>query len=506
MISRLSTVDCRLSTALLAAGLRLANGPLTVDDAYITLRYARNLADGAGFAYNPGQPVLGTTTPLWTLLLAALYRTTAIDLPLLALGLNAAFDAATAWLLYVLARRLGAGRGAALAASLLFASAPMSVAYAAGGMEASLFVLLLCLAALAATSGRTAVAAGLAGAATLARPEGLLAGVLLLADQARRERRLPLLGLAAFLAPLLPWLVFATLTFGSPLPQSMAAKAGAYQVSPLANALALALQPGLPGLSLFLLAAQPLPGPALAVLAAVVAACLGLFATRLVLAAPSAGRATLPLALFPVAYVVAYAAVGLRGVRMFHWYLVPLVPGYCVLLALAARRLGSARLLGGRAWLAYAALALWWLPGYGLLGAQPLLPSGFSIERERLYTRVAVDYGQRWDSQTVVAAPEIGALGFHSRARILDTVGLVSPEAARFPVVPELLASDNAVSPALLQQAQPDYLVSLDQFVRRSLLPDPWFQQAYRLVEARPARVWESERLLIYRRDPQAPN
>jgi len=35
-----------------------------LDDAYITFRYAQNLAAGLGFVYNAGERVLGTTTPL----------------------------------------------------------------------------------------------------------------------------------------------------------------------------------------------------------------------------------------------------------------------------------------------------------------------------------------------------------------------------------------------------------------------------------------------------------
>ncbi|UCC50204.1 MAG: hypothetical protein JSV68_13935, partial [Anaerolineaceae bacterium] len=46
--------------------------PTPFDDAYITYRYARNIALGRGFVYNVGEPVLGTTTPLYTLLLAGL--------------------------------------------------------------------------------------------------------------------------------------------------------------------------------------------------------------------------------------------------------------------------------------------------------------------------------------------------------------------------------------------------------------------------------------------------
>ena len=40
------------------------------EDALITLRYAENIAAGHGWVYNPGERVLGTTTPLFTILLA----------------------------------------------------------------------------------------------------------------------------------------------------------------------------------------------------------------------------------------------------------------------------------------------------------------------------------------------------------------------------------------------------------------------------------------------------
>ena len=51
----------------LAAGLWLGFRPF--DDTYITFRYALNLASGFGFVYNIGQPVLGTTSPLWAMVL-----------------------------------------------------------------------------------------------------------------------------------------------------------------------------------------------------------------------------------------------------------------------------------------------------------------------------------------------------------------------------------------------------------------------------------------------------
>src|SRR5438105_13548044 len=36
-----------------------------LDDSWIHLHFARNLAAGAGFSYNPGVPIAGSTAPLW---------------------------------------------------------------------------------------------------------------------------------------------------------------------------------------------------------------------------------------------------------------------------------------------------------------------------------------------------------------------------------------------------------------------------------------------------------
>jgi hypothetical protein len=61
-----------LFSLALSAAPHLLFGPVIVDDAYITFRYAENIAAGKGFVFNPQDgPVQGTSTPLFTLLLAA---------------------------------------------------------------------------------------------------------------------------------------------------------------------------------------------------------------------------------------------------------------------------------------------------------------------------------------------------------------------------------------------------------------------------------------------------
>src|SRR4051812_36425962 len=59
---------------LLAEIARLKGGlGFPLDDSWIHLQFARNLAHGAGLSYNPGDFVTGSTAPLWTALLAVLY-------------------------------------------------------------------------------------------------------------------------------------------------------------------------------------------------------------------------------------------------------------------------------------------------------------------------------------------------------------------------------------------------------------------------------------------------
>src|SRR4051794_36084239 len=41
-----------------------------LDDAWIHAQFARNLASGFGLSFNPGEPSAGSTSPLWTAIVA----------------------------------------------------------------------------------------------------------------------------------------------------------------------------------------------------------------------------------------------------------------------------------------------------------------------------------------------------------------------------------------------------------------------------------------------------
>jgi hypothetical protein len=374
---------------------------------------------------------------------------------------------------------------------------PMSIAFAVGGMETSLFVLTCVLALSLCAWGRyQLLAAAAAGLSALIRPEGLLLSAVVVGWPMLRDRRLPVRSSLAAVAPVL--LVGALLAsrYGSPLPHSLAAKQVAYQGTwPLTNAVALLMQAGLPGWSTYLLAAVP---PVVGLPLALIGCASLVYLVRLgVPWLTSHGLAWQPFIGFAVLYIALYALVGLRGVRLFPWYLVPLVPFFLLGAAAGLARLGRAR----APWLA-AAVLVWQLPALDWQHAA-LLPAGASLWRETVLLDAGHQLAASLPSSAVVAAPEIGALGYASNLRILDTVGLVSPAALPYyPLPAEQLATDNAIPPRLIAEQKPDAVVTMDAFAERSLLRDPGFLAAYRLDRTYEAPVWASQQLLVFiRRD-----
>jgi hypothetical protein len=200
------------------------------DDTYITFRYARNIATGHGFVYNWGERVLGTTTPLWTLLLAIAYWLN-LRLDTFSLCASMIFDVATASIFYRFLIDLEYEATVAAAAAALFLLLVDYLSLGLSGMETSLFVLLVAATLLCAVERRSLLTGALGALAVLTRPDGAAVAAAILATiwlqsetMAERGRRVGL-SLASAIAVLLPWLLFSTIYFGSPVPQSVLAKA-----------------------------------------------------------------------------------------------------------------------------------------------------------------------------------------------------------------------------------------------------------------------------------------
>jgi hypothetical protein len=123
------------------------------------------------------------------------------------------------------------------------------------------------------------------------------------------------------------------------------------------------------------------------------------------------------------------------------------------------------------------------------------------IQLELLYEEAARFVGPQLKPGDRLAAGDVGVLGYYTNARILDTVGLNSPESLQY--YPESASSyviNYAIPARLITQEKPDWVVILEVYGRRSLLPDAPFNKNYQLVRSIPTNMYGSDGLLIFKR------
>jgi arabinofuranosyltransferase len=193
-----------------------------LDDSWIHLHFARNLAEGAGFAYNPGAPVAGSTAPLWTLLLAAGARVAGASL-IMAKTLGIAAAVAAALLLRRAALAWGASRPTALVAAIALCWSGPFVWGALSGMEVTLAAMLVTVAMLALARDRVVLTAVAGALATLARPEAIVLLPLLALARQPTAKRLAVFA-AIVIVVLVPFMAFCWATTGTPIPATASAK------------------------------------------------------------------------------------------------------------------------------------------------------------------------------------------------------------------------------------------------------------------------------------------
>jgi hypothetical protein len=418
-----------------------------LDDAWIHAVFARNLATGHGFSFNPGEPVGGSTAPLWSIALAGAYLATG-DMIVGAMLLGAACYVLGVLVAVALARRLGAGGRTAALAGTLVALVPWQVWGILSGMEIPLYVLLsllglhLALAPRPPLARRALLGTIVLSLATLSRPEcatllvatwlGMATGHLRAPTTARpvRVRRLAAVCLHAAIAVavLLPWALFNHATAGSWLPTTYAVKAGHTGLAAAASGLDVTRLVGAlvgePVRHLGLLAGRLLEvDPVLLPFA--VLGCVHLWRSRrggggagrtlvvawllyplaMSLVEPHSRLASryvvTPMVLFVLIGVIGVAAM-LRSVRQasatWHRFLVRGLVAACLLIQLAGCIVAAGR----------------WSQGIGNIN--------------RLHRRAARWIDRELPAECVIALDDIGAIRYHARQRVIDMIGLASPE------------------------------------------------------------------------------
>jgi arabinofuranosyltransferase len=391
----------------------------TVDDAYISFRYARNWVEGKGVVFNEGERVEGYTSFLWVALIAG------------ALGLGCDPEKA-AKILGTLAgvgvvllgplamARLSKVQGrACLLGALALAAWPSLAYWAVGGLETNLFALLLTGGLLvwlgADTASRGGAAGVLMGLATLTRPEAPLfwaaSGALRMAREGTKARRTVAAYAGSWAAVVVPWLVWRLAYYGQLLPLSFYVKSGGWWPPFRVGALIY--------LELFLSSHWGL----------VFWGLLPLIVCPRLYLAPRAWEAILPL----VAYLAWVAKVG--DWMPEHRFLVPVAGVWAPAAAAALFTLWKTAHDGlpSRHRRRWASVALGALVFLALLHVASFAMKyrGHSCPPWDLAYKVA-NYLRPGDTIAVIDA---GVIPYYTRARTLDMVGLVSREVAKLPEV-----------------------------------------------------------------------
>lgn len=447
----------------------------TVDDAFITFRYARNLGAGLGFVYNVGEPVLGTTTPLYTLWIT-LAGLSGFDLVVVGKLLNIVADAASAVLLYVLMRRLGS-HALAGAVAILFATSPYNIFYAATGMETGLYTFLVLLTLFLGAQNDLAhrrwLALGCAGGLlVLTRPDGWLAvAMVAIVGMIRGGSRTDLLkALSVSVACQAAWTIFALGYFGSPIPNSVSAKALSYQVSG-------ALDWGLDFFRVFFIRSGLLGGVIV----------ISLFLVGLIAALMNRTRALLLIfagwfALYLIAFTLA------RG-GPYGWYYAPLMPIFFLFVCLGVYE-GYNRVcaiptmarafqtISPRVWQIAALILVCLLVIVSFLGVSVDAQVESAFERE-IGQPLGVWLRDNTPASATVALESIGAVGWYSERHIIDEGGLVSK---RVVALNRSTPGDINIL-GILQAFTPDYYVAWKTWELEKLEADPvarsWLSNNY---------------------------
>jgi hypothetical protein len=286
----------------------------------------------------------------------------------------------------------------------------------------------------------------------------LLAGLLVLVQKRNRVMEAILLTAAGFL----PFVIFDLHFFGSPIPNSMAAKSVIYDIGSV-ELLSTTIFSSLPSYSLF-------------------KNNLTVFASNLILLTgilylavkfglhewlSNGSPQLLMIALWSGLSISLYIAA---NALVFDWY----IPLYVIPLTVAI----SATVIVAKPpynKLAHVLFFVLLLISCGSLGRTVYAafdhPSQFILfesgSRVKMYRKVAAILSSEYPQSRLLSS-EIGGLGYEYTGRILDAAGLASPEALKYhPMkVPEERERGNlgAIPPAFVEETLPEIIVSYDSF------------------------------------------
>ncbi|MEV0082341.1 hypothetical protein [Saccharopolyspora sp. NPDC050642] len=447
-----------------------------IDDSYITLSYARNLAFHGHWGLIGAEVSNSATAPLNVLVLAAV--TAVVRQPVVALGV--VFVLANVLLAVSLrsaARTSGFPGWTGAVGALLVAANPLVLSTV--GLEMTLASALLGVLLLAAVQRRPVLFGVAAGLLALTRLDlGVFVLVVLIGRPGLWRGWWRWLSAAA--AIVVPWFAFSWLYFGSAVPDTLVIKQLQKSWGDWDFSNGLELYHGV------------FPT---AVVVSLIPAVLGLVCLPIACVLRAFRRAVplWPWALIGLGAVAHYYVYTLMGVPPYHWYYAPSLIGLSLLLAGGIGAVAARWSLAGLAGCAVLAAQLWFAAQHGLPWREAAIMTNWATAAE--YERIGTDLGRLVGDRTVTSPGEIGALAYFCDCAIVDTF---SDRGYLAPQIEQRLADATPFVRALLEfnyrHFTPTEPRPIDVVLRREPGPGPdprwdigstWAEHAHLVLEPR---------------------
>ncbi len=440
------------AAVFLIAGIYLLTSYFTytigfpLDDSWIHQTYARNLALHGEWAFRQGIPSAGSTSPLWSALLAIGYLLH-LSPYIWTYFLGALILFALAVLCEWAVRRMIESYHPQIPWAGIFIALEWHLVWAGmSGMETLLhgLVVTTVLVMLMTNTPRYLTLGLLTGLAAWVRPDGLtllgpvLLTILLTKQDARSRLTAIVRYLLGFGSLFVPYLLFNLVIGGTPMPNTFYAKQAEYaswQLLPITDRLG----------QMFL---QLLVGPSLVLLPGIIG--------WLVYSIKKQMWGSLASMIWCAGYLWIY--ISRLPVYQHGRYIMPAMPVFFLFGLLAFAIFDAGKMFARYHWVAQAvwrASALMFMAGFIILGARSYAQDVAVIESEMVVAA-------KWISENIpddalVAAHDIGALGYFDQHELIDLAGLVSPD-----VIPFI--RDEVQLAGYLDQQGAGYVVAFPEF------------------------------------------
>lgn len=193
------------------------------DDAYIFYTYAKNIAVGNGYVYNLGEEINATTSPLYTIILAAVYFFVRFinseSFPFIS-NLISVFSILVT--IYSIKKILKDDKLSILFPLIFLANPLLKYGF---GMETFLNLALISYSIYLFTKNKLLLASFFISLSVLARLDSILfAGIIFIYYVFKNKKLPPVKSIIIFIVTLIPWFIFSKIYFDSFLPTTIAVK------------------------------------------------------------------------------------------------------------------------------------------------------------------------------------------------------------------------------------------------------------------------------------------